>query len=187
MSKESALILTEDKFKKSHQLTDIRVMLTLSQYRTENLIAKYVQQNNFDFADYIVRNEDVTFQIPTEILRDWYPDRKSWRRDLESAVDQLMNTKVEIRHEGGGWTKGWLIGQASFSNVGLQLKFSPAVMQAYLVQKGGYSFLDYSTMRQIDNRSGYIFYELCCKWRRDRKSTRLNSSHYGEPRMPSAA
>ena len=64
MSTESALILTEDKFKKSHQLTDIRGMLTLSQYRTENLIAKYFQQNNFYFADYIVRNEVGLFHIP---------------------------------------------------------------------------------------------------------------------------
>ena len=51
-------------------------------------------------------------------------------------------------------------------NDGLYLKFSPDVMQAYLIQKEGYSLLDYSTMRYIDNRAAYVFYELCCKWRR---------------------
>lgn len=160
------IILVEDKFKKSHQMTDVRGLLPLAQYRTENLIAKYVQQFNLPFDEYIANKQDMNFCIPLKVVKDWYPDRKSWKRDLESAVDQLMSTKVEIRYQEGGWTKGWLIGQASLLNDGLHLKFNPDVMQAYLIQKEGYSLLDYSTMRFIDNRAAYVFYELCCKWRR---------------------
>lgn len=160
------IILVEDKFKKSHQMTDIRGLLPLAQYRTENLIAKYVQQFNLPFEEHIASKQDMHFCIPLDIVKEWYPDKKSWRRDLETAVDQLMSTKVEIRYQEGGWTKGWLIGQASLLHDGLHLKFNPDVMQAYLIQKEGYSLLDYSTMRFIDNRAAYVFYELCCKWRR---------------------
>ena len=131
------IILVEDKFKKSHQMTDVRGLLPLAQYRTENLIAKYVQQFNLPFDEYIANKQDMNFCIPLKVVKDWYPDRKSWKRDLESAVDQLMSTKVEIRYQEGGWTKGWLIGQASLLNDGLHLKFNPDVMQAYLIQKEG--------------------------------------------------
>lgn len=164
--KKEKIILVEDKFKKSHQMTDIRGLLPLAQYRTENLIAKYVQQFNLPFQEHISKKEDMHFCIPLEVVKEWYPDKKSWRRDLESAVDQLMSTKVEIRYQEGGWTKGWLIGEASLLADGLHLKFNPDVMKAYFIQKEGYSLLDYSTMRFIDNRSAYVFYELCCKWRR---------------------
>jgi len=132
--------------------------------RAELLVEMFVQKQSIDLQEYIDAQRIFKINIPTSILKEWYPT-PNWKKDVTNMVNQLRKISRFEKGANGSFRYYSLISFSQFTDEdGLQLNSDPESLKAYLIDsKTSYTLLDYELTNKFTCVYSHQFYWLICK------------------------
>lgn len=153
---------TKELLKRNNQAPNFPTNIIKS--RAELLVEMFVQKMEFDLQEYIEAQRIFKINIPTKILKEWYPT-PNWKKDVTSMVNQLRNVSRFEKGANGSFKYYSLISFSQFSDEeGLQLNSDPEALKSFIVDsKTSYTLLDYELTNKFKCVYSHQIYWLICK------------------------
>lgn len=132
--------------------------------RTELLVEMFIQKNNFDLQEYIDSQKILKINIPTSVLKEWYPT-PNWKKDVTNMVNQLNSITRLEKGANGSFKYYALISYSKFDDeAGLQLNSDPESLKSFIIDSHtSYTLLDYELTNKFTCVYSHQLYWLVCK------------------------
>lgn len=137
---------------------------SLIKSRTELLVEMFIQKNNFDLQEYIDSQKILKINIPTSVLKEWYPT-PNWKKDVTNMVNQLNSITRLEKGANGSFKYYALISFSKFDDeAGLQLNSDPESLKSFIIDSHtSYTLLDYELTNKFTCSYSHQLYWLVCK------------------------
>lgn len=128
--------------------------------RSQLLIERYIQFLKCDLLEYINNQRMLKVDIPSEVLRTWYPT-PNWKKDINKMTKDFMKIKGEP-DANGDFDYMPLFSRAKLDSTGLHLNVDPEVLNIYIITNGTpYTSLDYNLTTSFKCSYTYeIYWEM---------------------------
>ena len=164
MGKEKTSLKLQTPLKQTNNLTESKQLFRPAVYRTIKCIVRKIMENETNLQSLIERKETLSFIIPIDEIKSWYPNRL-YERDLKEAAHWLSTKNVSYRTP-NGWVFTQLVSAAEFNReTGLEVYIVPQALSLYHVGKEQFTLLDFDASMALTKKSSQFFYDKCCMWR----------------------
>ena len=168
MGKEKTKLKLQTPLKQTNNLTESKQLFRPSVYRTIKCIVRKIMENEMNLQSMIERKETLSFTIPINEIKSWYPNRL-YERDLKDAAHWLSTKNVSYLTP-NGWVYTQLVSAAEFNReTGLEVYIVPQALSLYHVGKEQFTLLDFDASMALTKKSSQFFYDKCCMWRSAKK------------------